>query len=102
MVSVDIDNYNHNYNYNNNYNHNHNNNDGNDEHNFGGNKFGEETEYFNSSVYDINGNYLGCVIAESYSNFFLNTGEKDNNGVPIGSFIHKDKENIEWFMNYEH
>ena len=86
MVSLDYDNNYENNNINN---------------SFEGIKFTNETAYFKNPVYDKDGYYIGFVIAESYFKFFLNTGQKDNNGYPLGSFIHKEKENLEWFMNYE-
>jgi hypothetical protein len=84
MVSIDIDN---------------DNNNNNDNNNFGGIKFAEETDYFQNLVYDKEGIYIGFVIAESYCKFYLNSGQ-DNNGNPNGIIIQKDKENLEWFMNY--
>jgi hypothetical protein len=101
MVSIDIDNNDNNNNDNDNDNNNNNDNDNNnDNNNFGGIKFAEETDYFNNLVYNSEGVYIGFVIAESYCKFFLNSGQ-DNNGNPIGSFIYKHKENLEWFMTYE-
>ena len=84
------------------FNNNDNNNDNNNINNsFEGFKFTNETAYFKNPVYDKDGYYIGFVIAETYCKFYLNTGQEDNNGYPIGSFIHKAKENLEWFMNYE-
>ncbi len=68
---------------------------------FEGIKFTRETPYFQNPVYNSDGIYIGFVIAETYCKFFLNTGQKDNDGKPIGSIIHKGKENLEWFMTYE-